>query len=62
MGTTTNRILTAPEAADLLRISVRTLDRLCATDRGLRKIKISTRRVGFFEHEIAAYLATKAAA
>jgi predicted DNA-binding transcriptional regulator AlpA len=58
----TDKILTAPEAAERLRISTRTLDRLCETGAGPRKIKISERRVGYLERETAAYVEARAAA
>lgn len=61
-----NRILTKKEAAERLRLSDRSLDRLCESDSGLRKIQLSPRRVGFLEREIDAFIekcaATPAAA
>jgi predicted DNA-binding transcriptional regulator AlpA len=51
-----NRILTRREAARRIGLSERTLDRLCATDAGLRKIQISTRRVGISAADVTAYL------
>ena len=50
------RILTTKEAAQRLRVSERTLDRLCATDTGLKKIRISERRVGLLESAVDAYV------
>ena len=51
-----NRILTTKEAAQRLRISERTLDRLCATDSGLKKIRLSARRIGLTEANVDAYI------
>lgn len=51
-----NRILTAKEAAERLRVSERTLDRLCATDSGLKKIQLSPRRIGLLEVSVDAYI------
>lgn len=50
------RILTKKEAAARLRLSDRSLDRLCATDSGIRKIQISPRRVGFLERDINIFI------
>jgi predicted DNA-binding transcriptional regulator AlpA len=47
-----DRILTATEAAERLRLSVRTLDRMAATDGGLKKIQLSTRRIGYRESDV----------
>jgi predicted DNA-binding transcriptional regulator AlpA len=53
---TQNKILSRRDAAARLGLSERTLDRLCATKSGLRKIQLSTRRVGVAEDEIDAYI------
>lgn len=50
------KILTKKEAAERLRVSDRTLDRICATDSGLRKIQLSPRRVGFLEREVESHI------
>jgi predicted DNA-binding transcriptional regulator AlpA len=50
------RILTKAETAIKLRVSERTLDRLVATDSGLRKIQLSPRRIGFLEREVDALI------
>src|ERR1700730_11160548 len=47
MNLSGNEILNARETAAFLRISPRTLDRLCQTDSGLRKIELSPGRIGF---------------
>jgi len=57
-----NRILTAPEAAKRLGISPRTLDRLSDTDPRLRKIKISSRRIGYSERAISEFIEAQLAA
>jgi predicted DNA-binding transcriptional regulator AlpA len=51
-----DRVLTLREAADRLRVSTRTLDRLAGTDGGLRRIQLSPRRVGYRESDIAAFI------
>jgi predicted DNA-binding transcriptional regulator AlpA len=51
-----SEILTKKETAERLRISERNLDRLCATDSGLRKIQLSPRRVGFLDRDVAALI------
>jgi excisionase family DNA binding protein len=50
------KILTTKEAAERLRISERTLDRLCEADSGLKKIRLSPRRVGLLEANVDAYV------
>jgi predicted DNA-binding transcriptional regulator AlpA len=59
-----NRILTRREAAHRIGLSERTIDRLCATDSGLRKIRISTGRVGISAADVTKYIerASQAAA
>jgi predicted DNA-binding transcriptional regulator AlpA len=52
----TDRILTAQEAADRLRLSTRTLDRIATTESGLRKIQLSLRRVGYRESDVRAFI------
>lgn len=51
-----DRILAPTEAAERLNLSVRTLDRIAATDSGLKKIRLSTRRVGYRESDVAAFI------
>ena len=50
------RILSRREAAERIGVSERTLDRLSETENGPKKIKLSTRRVGFSASVIDAYL------
>jgi predicted DNA-binding transcriptional regulator AlpA len=59
---TEKQILNRKEAASRIGVSERTLDRLCATNAGLRKIQLSVRRVGITEADVNAYLADRAAA
>jgi excisionase family DNA binding protein len=54
-----DKILTKSEAAQRLRVSDRTVDRLCATDGGLKKIQISMRRVGVSERSVDEYIAQR---
>jgi predicted DNA-binding transcriptional regulator AlpA len=52
------RIVTQFEAADFLRISTRTIDRLCLSGE-LKRIQISPRRVGFLEADLLAFAQRK---
>jgi predicted DNA-binding transcriptional regulator AlpA len=45
-------ILTRKEAAGLLRISDRSLMRLCEDGRGPRRLKLSARRIGFLREDV----------
>ena len=56
MEQTQDRILTAAETAQRLRLSVRTLDRVSAVDSDLRKIQLSARRVGYRESDVRAFI------
>ena len=56
MEQTTDRILSAAETAERLGLSIRTLDRLAQTDGLLRKLQLSTRRVGYRESDVAGYI------
>jgi hypothetical protein len=48
------RILTFDEGAAKLRVSPRTLKRICEAGK-VRKIQLAPRRVGVFEDELLAY-------
>jgi hypothetical protein len=50
------KILTRKETAARLALSERTVDRLCQTDGGLKKIKLSLRRVGISDDSVSDYL------
>ncbi len=52
-----DKILSASEAAQRLCLSTRTLDRIASTDGGIKKIQLSTRRVGYRESDITAFIA-----
>lgn len=52
-------ILTRREAADLARISVRTLDRLGEDGRGPRRTALSARRVGFERRILEEWLTSR---
>jgi predicted DNA-binding transcriptional regulator AlpA len=56
MDKTHDRILSPSQAAERLNLSVRTLDRLAATDGGLKKIRLSTRRVGYRESDVSSFI------
>jgi predicted DNA-binding transcriptional regulator AlpA len=49
-------ILTRKQTAERLNVSERTVDRLCATDSGLKKLRLSARRVGFADSNIEEYI------
>jgi excisionase family DNA binding protein len=51
-----DKILSPQEAASRLNLSVRTLDRLAHDKRGIRKIQLSTRRVGYRESDVTAMI------
>jgi predicted DNA-binding transcriptional regulator AlpA len=51
-----DRILTKKEAAARLRLSDRSLDRLCESNSALRKMRLSPRRVGFLARDIDAFI------
>jgi predicted DNA-binding transcriptional regulator AlpA len=53
------QILTKREAAQLARISERTLDRLSEDGRGPARIALSDRRVGFSRQAVLAWLASR---
>jgi predicted DNA-binding transcriptional regulator AlpA len=54
------RIITKREAAARGRVSERTLDRLAEDGSGPRRVRLSARRVGFFEDEYDEWLASRA--
>ena len=53
--------MTKREAADLARISERTLDRLIEDGRGPRRVALSQRRVGFRRTDFLDWLASRTA-
>ena len=54
-------ILTKREAAQLARMSERTLDRLSEDGRGPVRIQLSARRVGYWKRDVLAWLAARTA-
>ena len=54
------RVITKREAAARGRVSERTLDRLAEDGSGPRRVKLSARRVGFFEDEYDEWLESRA--
>lgn len=52
-------ILTEAEAAQLTRLSARTLQRLAEDGRGPARIKLSARRIGYWKRDVEAWLAAR---
>jgi predicted DNA-binding transcriptional regulator AlpA len=52
-----DKILTASEAAERLKLSTRTLDRIATEDRGLTKIQLSPRRIGYRQSDVTRFIA-----
>ena len=49
-------VLTISEAAHLMRVSVRTLERLAETGEGPPRIQLTGRRVGYWRSDVLAWL------
>lgn len=49
-------VLTHPEAARMLRLSTRSLDRLCETGEAPPRIQLTGRRVGYWRRDLLAWL------
>ena len=49
-------VLTISEAAHLMRVSVRTLERLAETGEGPPRIQLTGRRVGYWHSDLMAWL------
>ena len=49
-------VLTHPETARMLRLSTRTLDRLCETGEAPPRINLTGRRVGYWKRDVLAWL------
>lgn len=62
MNNSTFQLLTRKEAASLLRMSERTLSRLCEDGRGPRRVQLSTRRVGFMADDLIQWANSRRAA
>lgn len=54
-------ILTEAEAAQLTRLSARTLQRLAEDGRGPARVKLSTRRIGYWKRDVEVWLAARTA-
>ena len=52
-------ILTSRQAAELLTVSLRTLDRLRKSNSGPRAIQLSPGRIGFRRSDIAVWIASR---
>ena len=48
--------LTQPETARMLRLSIRSLDRLCETGEAPPRIQLTGRRVGYWRSDVMAWL------
>jgi prophage regulatory protein len=57
-----DHIVGMKQAAELIGVSIRTLERLCRAGTGPRKIRLSPGRVGFRRSDIAEWLADREAA
>lgn len=49
-------VLTHPEAARMLRLSTRSLDRLCETGEAPPRIQLTGRRIGYWQSDVLAWL------
>ena len=56
-----DRIMNSKETAERLGLSLRTLDRICQTEDGLKKIQLSPGRVGFRERDVQIWIESRAA-
>ena len=54
-------VLTHPETARMLRLSTRTLDRLCETGEAPPRIYLTGRRVGYWKRDVLAWLQARTA-
>ena len=52
-------LLTERETADMVRLSIRTLQRLNRDGAGPRKVKLSARRVGYRRADVIAWIAQR---
>ena len=51
------RVIAPKDTADRAGVSVRTLQRMVRKGRAVTPVKISEGRIGFYEHEVQAWLA-----
>ena len=54
-------ILNESEAAELTRLSIRTLQRLAEDGRGPRRIQLTERRIGYWRRDVIAWLDSRTA-
>ena len=54
-------VLTQPEAARMLRVSTRTLERLCENGEAPPRIQLTGRRVGYWRSDVMAWLKARTA-
>ncbi len=54
-------VLTYPECARMLRVSVRSLDRLCEMGEAPPRIRLTGRRIGFWRRDVLAWLQARTA-
>lgn len=54
----TVRVIAPKETALRAGVSVRTLQRMVREGRAVRPVKVSEARIGFYEHEVQAWLAS----
>lgn len=54
-------VLTHPEAARMLRLSTRSLDRLCETGEAPPRIQLTGRRIGYWRSDVLAWLKARTA-
>ena len=49
-------VLTTSEAAHMMRVSVRTLERLAETGEGPARVRLGARRIGYWRADLLAWL------
>lgn len=54
-------LLTLPEAARLMRLSVRSLERLAEVGEGPPRVQLTSRRVAFWRKDVVRWLETRTA-
>ncbi len=54
-------VLTHPETARMLRLSTRSLDRLCETGEAPPRIQLTGRRIGYWRSDVMAWLQARTA-
>ncbi|MGI4940704.1 MAG: helix-turn-helix transcriptional regulator [Janthinobacterium lividum] len=54
-------VLTYAETARMLRLSTRTLDRMCEIGEAPPRIRLASRRIGFWRRDVLAWLQSRTA-